>query len=65
MIQINNESFYTVDEIAERMQVSKDAVRNWIRKGQVNASKLGKRLYIPGKSIKDTLEKNLIMGEKI
>jgi excisionase family DNA binding protein len=60
MIQIKNESYYTVDEIAESMAVSKEAVREWCRSGKLKASRFGKRLYIPAESIKQTLEKNFI-----
>jgi len=60
VIQIKNESYYTVDEIAESMAVSKEAVREWCRTGKLKASRFGKRLYIPAESIKQTLEKNFI-----
>lgn len=56
MIELNKELFYTVEEVADRMKVSKKAVRD----GKLKASRFGKRLYIPAESIKQTLEKNFI-----
>jgi len=60
MIELNKELFYTVEEVADRMKVSKKAVREWCRDGKLKASRFGKRLYIPAESIKQTLEKNFI-----
>jgi len=58
MIQIIDKSFYTVDEVAESMKVTKEAVRGWCRDGKLKATKFGKRFYIPAKSLKEVLEVN-------
>jgi excisionase family DNA binding protein len=50
-------NFYTVDEIAEKLAVSKYAVREWIKAGQLQAIKLGKSYRISEEMFQAYLEK--------
>ncbi len=36
-----NDTFLTVDEVAQRLNVHPDTVRRWIRAGEINALSLG------------------------
>ncbi len=37
---IENTTFYTIKEVAEKLQVNPETVRNYIRRGHSNKSKL-------------------------
>jgi excisionase family DNA binding protein len=50
-------TFYTVDEIAEKLAVSKYAVREWIKAGELQAFKLGKSYRISEEMFQAYLEK--------
>lgn len=41
---MKEESFLTVDQVAAKLQVRSTTIREWIRKGQLPAVKLG-RIY--------------------
>jgi len=41
------EKYYTVKEVAELLKVTERTVRNWIRKGQIKAIKIGRVWRIP------------------
>ena len=38
-----NEKWSTIEEISEHIQVHKDTIRNWIKKGEIPARKIGKQ----------------------
>ena len=38
-----NEKWSSIEEIAEHIQVHKDTIRIWIRKGEIPAHKIGKQ----------------------
>ena len=38
-----NEKWTSIEEIAEHIQVHKDTIRIWIRKGEIPAHKIGKQ----------------------
>jgi excisionase family DNA binding protein len=50
-------TFYTVDEIAKKLMVSKYAVREWIKAGDLQAVKLGKSYRISEEMFQTYLEK--------
>jgi putative molybdopterin biosynthesis protein len=50
-------TFYTVDEIAEKLAVSKYAVREWIKAGELQAYKFGKSYRISEEMFQNYLEK--------
>jgi excisionase family DNA binding protein len=39
-------AFYSVDEVAERLNLCSKTIRNWIRDGRLPAHRLGKKLAI-------------------
>ena len=39
---IENEKWSSIDEIADHLQVHKDTIRLWIKKGEIPAHKVGK-----------------------
>jgi len=42
MSMIENEKWSSIEEIAEHLQVHKDTIRLWIKKGEIPAHKLGR-----------------------
>ena len=38
-----NEKWSNIEEISEYIQVHKDTIRNWIKKGEIPAHKIGKQ----------------------
>ena len=38
-----NEKWSSIEEIAEHIQVHKDTIRNWIKKGEIPSHKIGKQ----------------------
>jgi excisionase family DNA binding protein len=39
---VENEKWSSIDEIAEHLQVHKDTIRLWIKRGEIPANKVGK-----------------------
>jgi excisionase family DNA binding protein len=50
------ERFYSVEEIAERLQVSDQTVRRWVKGGKLAAFKPGKELRIRPHDLEEFLE---------
>jgi excisionase family DNA binding protein len=50
------ERFYTVEEVAERLQVSDQTVRRWVKFGKLAAYKPGKELRIRFGDLEQFLE---------
>ena len=50
------ERFFTVDEIAARLQVSDQTVRRWVKSGKLIAFKPGKELRIHPTDLEEFLE---------
>jgi excisionase family DNA binding protein len=50
------ERFYSVEEIAERLQVSDQTVRRWVKSGKLAAFKPGKELRIRPSDLEEFLE---------
>ena len=46
----------TVKEAAERLNVSELTIRNYIKRGTIEASKIGRRIVINLESLNNTLE---------
>jgi excisionase family DNA binding protein len=55
----NNKSYYTVREIADLLDISRVAVFNKIKKGQIKAKMVGKTYIIDAKEIRGILMKGL------
>jgi excisionase family DNA binding protein len=56
--QIENIKFYTVQEIAQALQVTPQTVRAYIKKGKIRAQSIGRPLLITESSLKDFLNNN-------
>lgn len=57
MIELKGEKYFTVEEVANSMKVSRVTVRRWCTEGILTPSRLGKRLYISETDLKNSLEK--------
>lgn len=42
-VAVVEEQWFTVEQVAERLQVNRDTVRRWLREGQLRGRLLGKR----------------------
>jgi excisionase family DNA binding protein len=51
-------TFYTVEEIADKLSVSAYAVREWIKAGKLNAIKFGRIYRITDEMFNEFIEKN-------
>jgi len=52
---IENTTFYTIKEVAEKLQVNPETVRNYIRRGQLIGKQIGRPIYISETSLKEFL----------
>lgn len=50
------EEYLTVDEVAKRLKVTRQAVYNWINEGRLQAVKAGRSTRIPESSVKAFLQ---------
>ena len=55
---MENNSFYTVEQVAELLQVHWQTVLNYIKNGKLKALKLGKGYRIPKKELDDFIRNN-------
>ncbi len=55
MIEVNENTFYTLPEINEGLGITIFSLRNWIKTGRLKAKKTGVRYFIQGKDLKDFL----------
>ena len=55
-MQTVEETYFTVDEIAERLKVSRMTVYRWIKAGQLGAYKIGGEFRITERDIERFLE---------
>jgi len=53
------DEFLTVEEIAKQMKVKPFTVRDWIRKGELQAVKVGRTLRIRKEDFEEFLKKHL------
>jgi excisionase family DNA binding protein len=56
--QIENIKFYTVQEIAQALQVTPQTVRAYIKQGKIRAQRIGRPLLITESSLKEFLNNN-------
>lgn len=54
------ETYYTVQEVAEKFKVSDRTVRNWIEEGKLEAFKFGREYRIPETSIQALLQASVV-----
>lgn len=56
MIKLGNITAYTVQEIAEKFNISAETVRTYIKKGKLKACKMGTKYYVTEDNLKAYLE---------
>lgn len=47
MIEIANVKCYTINEVAELLQIRPETARKYIKEGKLEAQKVGRRLLVP------------------
>jgi excisionase family DNA binding protein len=52
MVMTVEEQYYTVQEIAKRLRVTRQAIYNWIDEGRLQAVKVGRSLRIPESALR-------------
>lgn len=50
--------FYTVDELAKLLKLHPETIRRYLKKGKIEASKMGKRYRISDEDLKRFLEES-------
>ena len=56
---INNEKFYSTEEVSEILNVKKATIRSWIFKGQLPVKKFGRCVRVQGEVLERLLEDGL------
>ena len=56
MQAFNDDEFYTVDQVAQRMKITRDAIYKWIKNGRIKALRAGRVYRILGKNLNEFLE---------
>lgn len=57
--KIEELTFYTVEEVAEKFRVTPQTIRTYIRKGKLRASRIGRPLLITSKALEEFAQGNL------
>ena len=55
MLEIGNERAYDVQETAEKLNVTAQTIRNYVRRGRLKAQRVGRSLYISEKTLTEYL----------
>jgi excisionase family DNA binding protein len=58
-IQIEEMTFYTVGEVAERFRVTPQTIRTYIKEGKLRASRIGRPLLITSRALEEFTSENL------
>jgi excisionase family DNA binding protein len=61
---MKNNSFYTVEQVAELLQIHWQTVLNYIKSGKLEAVKLGRGYRIPKKSVDNFIDTNSVKKVK-
>jgi len=64
MFEVKENAFYTVRDLNEGLKVNIYTLRNWIKSGQLKASKVGRNYMINGDNLKEFLNKGTVASEK-
>ena len=49
------DAFYTPEELAVMLKVTRQAIYNWIRQGHIEAVRIGRTVRIPGEEVERVL----------
>lgn len=49
------DTFYTPDELAAMLKVTRQAIYNWIQQGRIEAVRIGRTVRIPGEEVERLL----------
>jgi len=52
MFEVNENTFYTVNDLSKGLGFTINAMRGWIRNGRLKASKVGRNYVVSGKELK-------------
>ena len=52
------EQYYTIEEVAEKLKVTRQAIHNWIKEGRIDSIKIGRARRIPAASIERLVEQS-------
>ncbi len=52
------EDYYTIEQVAEKLQVTRQAVHNWIKEGRLDSIKIGRSRRIPTSALVRLLEQS-------
>ncbi len=61
---MKNKKYITIPELAKLLGVSRIAVYNRVKKGQIHAEKVGKTYIITDDTIRDILGKDMTVNDK-
>ena len=56
---INNEKYYSTEEVSEILNVKKATIRSWIFKGLLPVNKFGRCVRVPGEVVERLLQDGL------
>lgn len=56
MKKIFKENYYSIDEVAELLEMSTSTIRNYIKTGKLSATKIGKALFVSQSNLKSYLQ---------
>lgn len=57
------DKFYTPDEIAKQLKITRQAINKWIREGKLKAVKLGRIWRIPESALQEFIKESMEKGK--
>jgi len=55
-VKFDSESYYSLDDLSQLMEVKPHTARRWIKSGVLDSVKIGHRHYVSSKSLKKMME---------
>ncbi len=52
------EQYYTIEEVAEKLKVTRQAIHNWIKEGRIDSIKIGRTRRIPAEAVERLLRES-------
>jgi excisionase family DNA binding protein len=56
MIEIEGARFYDIKELSEKLGITKDCIRSYVRLGKLQAIRFGSKYMIPAESVRNLLQ---------